>query len=159
MPRVDSAGLLLFRRDHDRVEVLLGHMGGPLWAKKHAGAWSIPKGEVEPGEDLRAAARREFTEELGVPVPAGEWLPLGEVAQSRKTVHAWAIEAGLDPAAIVPGTFEMIWPPRSGRTAMFPELDRVEWFDLADAAAVIVVAQRAFLARLLELLSDPRLTM
>ncbi|MFD1859660.1 NUDIX domain-containing protein [Aeromicrobium camelliae] len=144
---VRSAGILLFRRSPD-VEVLLGHMGGPFWSRKHEGAWSIPKGEVEPDEDPWAAACREFGEELGVPLPTGTRLPLGEVRQSRKLVEAWAVEGDLDPARITPGTFEMEWPPRSGTRQQFPEVDRVEWFDLDTASEVIVAGQRALLDRL-----------
>ncbi|WP_317442024.1 NUDIX domain-containing protein [Streptomyces collinus] len=146
-----SAGLLLFRHTDDRLEVLLGHMGGPFWAKKDAGAWTVPKGEYEPDEPAWEAARREFREELGLAPPDGAALALGEVAQANgKIVTAWAVEADLDPAAIQPGTFTMEWPPRSGRTAEFPELDRVAWFGLEQARAVIVPAQAAFLDRLAE---------
>lgn len=158
-----SAGLLLFRRvgpcaPHVRgdggAEVLLGHMGGPYWARKDAGGWSIPKGEHGDHEAPLAAARREFVEELGVPVPAGEVLDLGEVRQSGgKIVHAFALEADLDPAAIVPGTFELEWPPRSGRTQTFPEVDRVAWFDLSSARDKLVAAQTAFLDRLAAVLA------
>ncbi|MGH9061392.1 MAG: NUDIX domain-containing protein [Acidimicrobiales bacterium] len=144
-----SAGLLLFRRPGDEVEVLLGHMGGPFFARRDAGAWSVPKGELEPGEQAEAAARREFAEELGLPVPDGALLELGDVTQKNgKVVTVWALEADLDPAAVDPGTFEMEWPKGSGRTQTFPELDRVEWFDLARADEKIVAGQRAFLDRL-----------
>ncbi|MFE3165100.1 NUDIX domain-containing protein [Streptomyces sp. NPDC059224] len=146
-----SAGLLLFRRTGQGVEVLLGHMGGPFFAKKDAGAWSVPKGEYEPGETAWAAARREFQEELGLPAPDGEAVALGEVRQSNgKIVTVWAIEADLDPAAAVPGTFTMEWPPRSGRIQEFPELDRVAWLSPHRAREVIVKAQAAFLDRLAE---------
>jgi predicted NUDIX family NTP pyrophosphohydrolase len=144
-----SAGLLLFRHDPNGLEVLLGHLGGPLWARRDDGAWTIPKGEYGADEEPEAAARREFVEELGLPVPAGELLPLGEARQSGgKVVTAWALAADLDPAAIVPGLFQMTWPPRSGRVQEFPELDRVEWFDVTTAASKIVTGQRAFLVRL-----------
>ncbi|WNM33439.1 NUDIX domain-containing protein [Streptomyces sp. Li-HN-5-11] len=146
-----SAGLLLFRRADHGLEVLLGHMGGPFFARRDAGAWTVPKGEYEPGEPAWDAARREFQEELGLPPPDGEALPLGEVRQTNgKTVTAWAVEADLDPATIVPGTFLMEWPPRSGRTREFPELDRVAWLGLDRAREVIVTAQAAFLDRLAE---------
>ncbi|MEU3251146.1 NUDIX domain-containing protein [Streptomyces sp. NPDC006997] len=146
-----SAGLLLFRRTGDGLEVLLGHMGGPFFARRDAGAWTVPKGEYEPDEPAWDAARREFTEELGVPPPEGATVPLGEVRQSGgKLVTVWAVEGDLDPATVVPGTFTMEWPPRSGRTQEFPELDRVRWFPLAEAAEVIVTAQGAFLDRLAE---------
>ncbi|MFI7412711.1 NUDIX domain-containing protein [Streptomyces sp. NPDC049627] len=146
-----SAGLLLFRHTDDSLEVLLGHMGGPFFAKRDAGAWTIPKGEYAPDEPAWEAARREFQEELGLPPPDGEAVPLGEVKQSGgKIVTVWAVEADLDPATVVPGTFEMEWPPRSGRTQSFPELDRVQWLGLDRAREVIVKAQAAFLDRLAE---------
>ncbi|WP_370934748.1 NUDIX domain-containing protein [Amycolatopsis sp. cg13] len=146
-----SAGVLVFRRGAAGVEVLLAHMGGPFWAKKDLAAWSLPKGEIEEGEAAEVAARREFAEELGVPVPAGEWVALGEVRQSGKVVTAWAVEGELDPAQVVPGVFEMEWPPRSGRTQEFPEVDRVEWFSLEVAREKLVKGQRGFLDRLAEL--------
>lgn len=144
-----SAALLLFRRAPDGVEVLVGHMGGPFWARREAGAWTIPKGEPEPGEELHAAAVREFAEELGLPPPPGPDLPLGSVRQrAGKTVHAWAREGDLDVAAVRPGTFETEWPPRSGRRAVFPELDRVAWLPLARARELVVPAQAELLDRL-----------
>ncbi|MFF1445854.1 NUDIX domain-containing protein [Streptomyces sp. NPDC058295] len=146
-----SAGLLLFRHTDDGPQVLLGHMGGPYFAKKDAGAWTVPKGEYEPDEPAWEAARREFREELGLPPPEGEAIDLGEVRQRNgKIVTTWAIEADLDPAAIAPGTFTMEWPPRSGLTQEFPELDRVAWFGLDRARELIVPAQAAFLDRLAE---------
>lgn len=133
--------------------MLIAHMGGPLWARRDEGAWSIPKGEYTDDEQPQAAARREFTEELGLPVPAGELLALGEVRQSGgKLVTVWALEGDLDPATVVPGTFDLEWPPRSGKVQKFPEVDRVAWFDLETAGAKLVKAQRAFLERLTELL-------
>ncbi|NJP46034.1 NUDIX domain-containing protein [Actinacidiphila epipremni] len=148
-----SAGLLLFRRTAAGAEVLLGHMGGPFWARKDAGAWTVPKGEYGAGERAWDAARREFREELGLPAPEGAALPLGEVVQSGgKHVTVWAVEGDLDPALMVPGTFTMEWPRGSGRTAEFPELDRAAWFGLAAAREVVVTAQTAFLDRLAELL-------
>jgi predicted NUDIX family NTP pyrophosphohydrolase len=143
-----SAGILVFRRVDGRTEVLIGHMGGPFWARKDDGAWSVPKGLIEDGEEPLAAACREFQEELGLPAPDGEALPLGEVKQSGKTVTLWAVEGDLDPAAVVPGTFELEWPPRSGRTREFPEMDRVAWFGLDDARVKLVKGQRPFLDRL-----------
>lgn len=146
-----SAGLLLFRRTDHGPEVLLGHMGGPFFARRDAGAWTVPKGEYDPEETAWDAARREFQEELGLPPPNGEAVPLGEVRQTGgKVVTAWAIEADLDPAAVTPGTFRMEWPPKSGQTREFPEVDRVQWFDLDRARAVIVKAQAVFLDRLAE---------
>ncbi|MEU9150439.1 NUDIX domain-containing protein [Streptomyces sp. NPDC048417] len=146
-----SAGLLLFRHTEHGVEVLLGHMGGPYFAKKDAGAWSVPKGEYQPDETAWEAARREFQEELGLPPPDGEAIALGEVRQSNgKIVTVWAVESDLDPAATNPGTFTMEWPPRSGRVQEFPELDRVAWLGRDRAHEVIVKAQAAFLDRLAE---------
>jgi predicted NUDIX family NTP pyrophosphohydrolase len=144
-----SAGILLFRRAGGETEVLLGHMGGPLWARRDARGWTIPKGEYEPDEHPQAAARREFMEELGVPVPDGALLELGEVRQSGgKTVTAWAIEADLDPDAVVVGTFQLEWPKGSGQIREFPELDRVSWLNLDTARDKIVAAQATFLDRL-----------
>jgi predicted NUDIX family NTP pyrophosphohydrolase len=142
----------LFRHTENGPEVLLGHMGGPFFARRDAGAWTVPKGEYEPeSESAWDAARREFQEELGLAPPDGEAVALGEVRQTNgKVVTAWAIEADLDPATVVPGVFSMEWPPRSGRTQQFPELDRVEWLGLERARAVIVKAQAAFLDRLVE---------
>lgn len=149
MPARRSAGILLFRRSSGGVEVLLGHMGGPFWARRDAGAWSVPKGEYEPDEQPIAAARREFQEELGLPVPAGDLVDLGSVTQSGgKVVTVWAVEADLDPGEVTPGTFTMEWPKGSGRVAEFPEVDRAAWFDLRDAGERIVAAQREFLDRL-----------
>jgi len=150
-PAKRSAGLLLYRHTDNGIEVLLGHMGGPFFARRDAGVWSIPKGEYEPDEPAWDAARREFREELGLAPPDGEAVPLGEVRQTGgKIVTVWAIEADLDLATVVPGTFTMEWPPKSGRRQEFPELDRVEWLGLDRARAVIVTAQAAFLDRLLE---------
>ncbi|MFJ8050709.1 NUDIX domain-containing protein [Streptomyces luteogriseus] len=146
-----SAGLLLFHPGDDGLEVLLGHMGGPFFAQRDAGAWTVIKGEYEPDEPAWEAACREFQEEVGLPPPDGEAIDLGEVRQTNgKIVTAWAIRADLDPAAITPGTFRMEWPPKSGRLQEFPELDRVAWFGLDRARSVIVKAQAAFLDRLAE---------
>ncbi|WP_330341410.1 NUDIX domain-containing protein [Streptomyces sp. NBC_00557] len=146
-----SAGLLLFRHTDEGLQVLLGHMGGPLWARKDAGAWTVPKGEYDPGEPAWEAARREFREELGLAPPDGEAVPLGEVAQRNgKIVTAWAVEADPDLSGFRPGTFTLEWPPRSGRMREFPELDRVEWLGLERARELIITAQAAFLDRLAE---------
>ncbi|MDQ1043523.1 NUDIX domain-containing protein [Streptomyces sp. V4I2] len=146
-----SAGMLLFRRTGHGPEVLLGHMGGPFFARRDAGAWTVPKGEYDPDEPAWDAARREFQEELGLPPPDGEAVPLGEIRQTGgKVVTAWAVEADLDPATVTPGTFRMEWPAKSGQIQEFPEIDRVEWFDLDRARSVIVKAQAAFLDRLAE---------
>jgi predicted NUDIX family NTP pyrophosphohydrolase len=153
MPSRRSAGILLFRR-HGHLEVLLAHPGGPFWARRDAGAWSLPKGEHEPDEPPLAAAEREFREELGIPVPDGPRLHLGEVRQAGgKVVEAWAVEGDLDPAAIAPGTFELEWPRGSGRRRTFPEVDRVAWFDLAEARARLLGGQVPFLHRLTEQLT------
>ncbi|MFK8025564.1 MAG: NUDIX domain-containing protein [Ilumatobacter sp.] len=137
-----SAGIALWRRlASGDVEVLLGHMGGPFWAKKDHGAWTIPKGLVEPGEQPIDAARREFGEELGVSLPPGELVPLGEFQQSKKVVIAWSLELvdhdAIDLDAVVSNTFEIEWPPRSGRTQRFPEIDRAAWFDMATARSKV----------------------
>lgn len=146
-----SAGLLLFRRRGDTVEVLIGHMGGPFWARKDDGAWSIPKGEVEDGDDDLTTALREFEEEFGHPPPDGPRLDLGTFEQSRqKTIHIWAAEGDLEPATCVSNTFELEWPPRSGRLQTFPEIDRAEWFDVADAHSKLVRGQRQVIDCLLE---------
>ena len=148
MPRL-SAGILLHRTVAGRLEVLLGHMGGPYWAGKDAGAWSIPKGEYGDGEDPFEVACREFEEEMGCAVPADAFVDLGEVRQSGgKLVRAWAGEGDLDVTSVVSNTFEIEWPPRSGRMQSFPEIDRAAWFTVPDAREHIVAAQAAFLDRL-----------
>ncbi|MFI8520682.1 NUDIX domain-containing protein [Streptomyces sp. NPDC085481] len=157
MPDKRSAGLLLFRRAADgRTEVLIGHMGGPFWASRSDAAWSIPKGEYGPEETPEAAARREFEEELGIRAPDGEPVALGEVRQANgKTVTVWAVEADLDPALMVPGTFTMEWPRGSGELREFPELDRIGWFGFEEAAPLLVAGQREFLERLAAHLDGP----
>jgi len=147
-----SAGILLHRGDAGAREVLLVHPGGPFWAKRDDGAWSIPKGEYADGEDPRAAARREFEEELGSPLPHdAELCELGEVKQKNaKVVMAWAVEGDLDATAARSNTFELEWPPRSGRRQEFPEIDRAEWFAVARAREKLLPAQVAFLDRLEE---------
>jgi predicted NUDIX family NTP pyrophosphohydrolase len=142
-----SAGLLLYR---GRLEVLLGHMGGPFWARRDDGGWSIPKGEYDPDEPAQQAAYREFVEELGLPVPAGELIDLGEVRQkSGKIVTVWALGADLDLAGFEPGTFELEWPRGSGRVQRFPEIDRAAWWDFDTARRKLVSGQQPFLDRLL----------
>jgi predicted NUDIX family NTP pyrophosphohydrolase len=129
-----SAGIVLYRRKGDIVEVLLVHPGGPLWAKKDEGAWSIPKGLVEEGEDLFKAACREFEEETGLELNTDRFIHLGPVKlKSGKVVHAFAVEGNCDPAKIRSNTFEMEWPPRSGKVQNFPEIDRAAWFRLDEA--------------------------
>jgi predicted NUDIX family NTP pyrophosphohydrolase len=145
-----SAGILLHRRGPGGAqEVLLVHPGGPFWAKKDAGAWSIPKGEYDDGEDARVAALREFAEELGTPPPDGDLVDLGEVRQrGGKTVVAWALEGDADADAIRSNTFTMEWPPRSGTMREFPEIDRAGWFHLDEAREKILPAQAPLLDRL-----------
>jgi predicted NUDIX family NTP pyrophosphohydrolase len=145
-----SAGILPYRVRDGALEVLVAHMGGPLWAKKDERAWSVIKGEFDPAtETALDAARREFAEETGADVPPGELIELGEVKQSSKTVVAFAVlAADLDPAAIVSNTFTMEWPPRSGRTQEFPEIDRAAWLDAPTAKAKLVSAQAELIDRL-----------
>ncbi len=153
---IRSAGLLLFRRRSDEVEVLLVHPGGPFWAKKDEGAWSIPKGLAEPGENELAAAKRETLEELGVAVD-GDFNPLGEYRQpGGKVVVAWYMEADptLDLNDIRSSEFQMEWPPRSGRIRRFPEVDRADWFSLKDAAVRMLKGQRPMLDDLLAHLAE-----
>jgi predicted NUDIX family NTP pyrophosphohydrolase len=146
-----SAGILLHRRRDGAHEVLLVHPGGPFWAKKDAGGWSIPKGEYEDGEDARACALREFAEELGSPPPDGELVDLGEVRQrGGKVVTAWALAGDADADAIHSNTFTMEWPPRSGTMREFPEVDRAAWFGLDEARERILPAQAPLLDRLAE---------
>jgi predicted NUDIX family NTP pyrophosphohydrolase len=157
MAAMRSAGILLFRRSGAEPEFLLVHPGGPFWAKKDAGAWSIPKGQIEEEEEPRACAIRELEEELG---PAPELDPerlieLGSIRQrAGKVVEAWAAEADFDPSSLASNTFAMEWPPRSGRQQEFPEVDRAEWFDLEAAREKILPAQAELLDRLLEEISD-----
>jgi predicted NUDIX family NTP pyrophosphohydrolase len=149
MSKMTSAGLLLYRRTEAGLELLIAHPGGPLWARRHQGAWSLPKGLPDPGEALEDAALREFTEETGYSVPNGERIPLGSVMQkSGKVVHAWALEGDADPEALSSNLFEMEWPPRSGRTGSFPEIDRVAWVGPADARHLLNPAQAEFVSRL-----------
>jgi len=140
MPRT-AAGLLLFRRTPPGPQVLLVHLGGPFWARRELGAWSIPKGEVTPGEELLAAARREFREETGVE-PPGTPFPLGQVKQpGGKVVHAWALEGDFEPGSLKSNTFSVEWPKGSGQLRDYPEVDRAAWFDLAEARRRILPAQ------------------
>jgi predicted NUDIX family NTP pyrophosphohydrolase len=135
----------MYRRQNGQLEFLLVHPGGPFWAKKDQGAWTIPKGELEPGEDALAAAKREFEEELGL-APSGLFIQLESVKQkSGKVVHAWAFEGDCDPSAVKSNTFTIEWPPRSGRLMEFPEVDRAEFFPLESAVQKIIPAQISFL--------------
>jgi predicted NUDIX family NTP pyrophosphohydrolase len=148
MPRT-SAGILLYRLRPAGPEVLLGHMGGPFWAKKDDGGWSIPKGEHGPDEDPLAVARREFEEELGSSVPTQELVPLGALrVTSGKVLTVWAAEGDLDAAAAQSNTFTVEWPPRSGRLQEFPEIDRAAWFGLEEARSKLAKGQVPFLDRL-----------
>jgi predicted NUDIX family NTP pyrophosphohydrolase len=150
-----SAGILLYRRGAEGPEVLLGHMGGPFWAKKDDGAWSLPKGEHGSDEEPLAVARREFEEELGSPVPAADLVPLGECrVTSGKVLTVWAAEGDLDAGSAVSNTFELEWPPRSGRVQQFPEIDRAAWFPVDEARRKLVKGQVPFLDRLLERTAD-----
>ena len=150
MAHAQSAGVVLYRRRDAGLEVLLVHPGGPFWARRNEGAWSIPKGEFAPGEAPAAAARREFTEETGLGLPA-DLVPLTPVAQSRgKTVHPFAVEGDLDPSAVTSNLFTVEWPPRSGRMQSFPEIDRAAWFSLDEARRRIVPGQQAILEELRE---------
>ncbi len=151
-----SAGLLLYRRTAEGgVEVLLGHPGGPLWATRDEGVWSVPKGEYEDGEGPWDVASREFEEETGHPPPDGESIELGEIRQKGgKLVVAWALEGDLDPAMAQSNTFEFQWPPRSGRYITIPEIDRVGWFGPADARHRLKDTQIPFIDRLLQAI-DP----
>lgn len=149
-----SAGLLLYRRGPGGVEVLLVHPGGPFWARRDAGAWSVPKGEHGADEDPRAAAEREFAEELGQPAPPGPRRALGALRQAGgKVVEAWAVAGDFDAAAVVSNTFEMEWPRRSGRIQRFPEVDRAAWYPLGEARHKLLASQRPFLDRLAELVA------
>jgi predicted NUDIX family NTP pyrophosphohydrolase len=148
-----SAGLLVHRTGPSGVEMLLGHMGGPLWARKNERAWTIPKGEYADPEDPLDAARREFTEELGIRPPDGPVVDLGAVRQSGgKVVTVFAIGGAPDLTAFAPGPFSMVWPPGSGVLQEFPELDRIAWVDPEDARRLLVAAQAAFVDRLLDTL-------
>jgi predicted NUDIX family NTP pyrophosphohydrolase len=147
-PRV-SSGVLLYRRPGGRLQVLLAHPGGPFFARKDDGHWTIPKGEVDPGEELFDVGRREFQEETGQPLPDGPSLELGLIVQKGgKIVHGWAVEGDLDPDAGASNTFELEWPPRSGRRQTFPEIDRVAWFDPDEARRRIKPTQIPFIDRL-----------
>jgi predicted NUDIX family NTP pyrophosphohydrolase len=147
MPKT-SAGLLLFRDTPEGLQVLLAHPGGPLWAKRDDGAWTIPKGEIDGGEDPLSAARREFEEEMGQAVD-GDFIPLGEITQAGgKRVVAWAVRAEFEPASLRSNLFSMEWPPRSGRQQQFPEVDRAQWFDTATARRKLLPSQLPLLEQL-----------
>jgi predicted NUDIX family NTP pyrophosphohydrolase len=150
-----SAGVLLYRLGDATPQVLLVHPGGPFWARRDLGAWSIPKGEHEDGEDPLACARRELEEELGAPIAVVDPIDLGSVRQkSGKVVQAWAAAADFDPSELRSNTFTMQWPPRSGRMQAFPEVDRAGWFSLREAREKLIPAQAAFVDRLAEALDQ-----
>lgn len=154
MPKPKSAGLLMYRVRDGELQALIVHPGGPYWARKDAGAWFIPKGEIEAGEDELAAARREFQEETSL-VPTEPFFDLGEVThKAGKRVRAWAFEGDCDPAAVVSNTFSMEWPPRSGRMQSFPEIDRAEFANAARAREKLNPAEYAFIERLEKLSSN-----
>jgi predicted NUDIX family NTP pyrophosphohydrolase len=150
-----SAGVLLYRRRDPGPEVLIGHMGGPFWARRDEAAWSVPKGEHGPDEDALAVALREFEEEMGSPVPASDLVPLGTVRQSGgKVLTVWAAEGDLDAETTVSNTFQLEWPPRSGRVQEFPEIDRAAWVPIDDARTKLVKGQVPLLDRLLTALES-----
>jgi predicted NUDIX family NTP pyrophosphohydrolase len=151
MPKA-SAGLLMYRKRDGRLEALLVHLGGPFWKNKDRGAWFVPKGEINPGEDRLVAAQREFQEETGL-IPAGEFISLGSVKhKSGKTVTAWAFAGDSDPASLQSNTFEMEWPPKSGKRVQFPEIDRAEFFTIERARETMHPAEFELLTRLQQLL-------
>ncbi|HZP10774.1 NUDIX domain-containing protein [Methyloceanibacter sp.] len=148
-----SAGILMYRGKGPLLEVLLVHPGGPFWAKKDKGAWSIPKGEYEQGENPLAVARREFEEELGAAPPSGDYRMLGEIRQpSRKLITAFAVQGDFDPARLKSNRFEMEWPPKSGKIQSFPEVDRAAWFGVDEARQRMLPGQAPFVDRLLAIL-------
>jgi predicted NUDIX family NTP pyrophosphohydrolase len=152
MPQQRSAGILLYRRSGERLEVLLGHPGGPYWARKDEGAWMVPKGALEPGEEPLQAALREFSEEVG-PVPVGTPVPLLTVRQNGgKLVEVFALEGDFDPKALASAEFELEWPPRTGKMRRFPELDQVEWMEMGEARRRILASQQPLLDALEKLL-------
>jgi len=151
-----SAGILMYRPASDGLELLLVHPGGPFWARKDLGAWSIPKGEYSENENPLVVAKREFEEETGAR-PEGAFVPLGDVVQpGRKIVTAWAVEGEFDVASLKSNTFELEWPPKSGRKVSFPEIDRAEWFAISDARRKILKGQCPFIDRLLAAIGPER---
>jgi len=149
-----SAGLLMYRFRNGILQMLLAHPGGPFFKKKDEGAWTIPKGEIEPGEDLLVAAKREFAEEIGV-TPVGTFIELAPITQKGgKIVHAWAFEGDCDPTKAVSNTYTMEWPPKSGRQLEFPEIDRAEFFDVTTAKRKIKARQDALIEELEQILKS-----
>jgi len=158
MPPRTSAGLLIYRRNSSgTVEVLLGHYGGPFWARRDQGAWTVFKGRGHQGETPLETATREFEEETGWKAPTNPWLPLPEVKAANQIMNIWAVEADFDPEALRPGTFSMEWPPRSGRIREFPEIDRAQWFSVPEARVKVVSSQGALLDLLIGILNRSRL--
>lgn len=154
LPR-ESAGLLLYRFVDGQLQVLLVHPGGPFWARRSEGAWSLPKGEVDAGESPLQVAKREFKEELGADPPESGYVSLGSVRQAGgKLVHAWAASGDIDVTRLESNTFEIEWPPRSGRMQTFPEVDKAEWFDPATAEKMILAGQRPLIGRVREALPN-----
>ncbi len=151
-PRI-SAGLLIYRLSPNQsLEVLLGHYGGPFWSRVDQGGWTVFKGAAHNGETLHETATREFEEETGWPAPPAPWLPLPQVKTSHQVMNIWAVEADFDSAALAPGLFSMEWPPRSGKTQEFPEIDRAEWFSITEARAKMSSGQIVLLDHLICLL-------
>jgi predicted NUDIX family NTP pyrophosphohydrolase len=149
-----SAGILLYRRQPRKTEVLIAHPGGPFFARKQRGAWSIPKGLVDPGEDVEAAAHREWEEETGFVLPDSRWFDLGDAQlRSGKRVRAWAVEGEADPTQLQANTFTMEWPPRTGRLCEFPEIDELRWVSRTTAATLLNPAQVVFVERLFKILA------
>ena len=149
-----AAGILLYRRAPAGLQVLLAHPGGPLWARKDYGAWTLPKGQFTEGEAPLDAARREFEEEMGS-APVGDFQPLGTLKQpSGKVIHAWAAESDFETASVKSNLFSMEWPPKSGKMAEFPEVDRAAWFSIEEARHKILKGQAPFLDRLLEITNN-----
>jgi predicted NUDIX family NTP pyrophosphohydrolase len=145
-----SAGILVYRKKNGKIEVFLGHPGGPFWAKKDDAAWSIPKGEYAEGEDAFEAAKREYREEVGHPAPDGDYLPLGKINASGKHVTAWAVEKDIGDIEIKSNMVTIDWPPRSGNKMEIPEIDRAEWFEISAALIKVYAGQRELLHRLAE---------
>jgi len=154
MPKL-SAGILIYKITGKKIQVFLVHPGGPFWAKKDAGAWSVPKGEYSEGDDVWAAAQREFEEETGQKPPQGQPVQLGEVTYGNKRLTVWAVEGDADDKRIVSNVFTMEWPPRSGQQQAFPEVDRAGWFDSATAKTKLVKGQVPLIKSLLEALHLP----
>lgn len=149
-----SAGILMYRRRGRKTEVLIAHPGGPFFSGKQRGAWSIPKGLVDPGEDVEAAARREWEEETGCDLPDARWFDLGDTQlRSGKRVRAWAVEGEVDPTRLRANTFTMEWPPRTGRLSEFPEIDELRWVSRTTAASLLNPAQVIFVERLFKILA------